>query len=165
MSLSSEHLDRFWSRVTLRQFGCWEWIHEQRKGYGVFRVCGVKYAAHRLSFTLLKREIPANLVIDHLCRNTLCVNPDHMEPVQNKINILRGIGPTAVNARKVYCRNGHELSFENIWKGRNAKKQRRCAICIKDYYQANKEAIKARMRQYRRNRAIQGDAAPARSVK
>ena len=35
-------------------------------------------------------SIGDGLVIDHLCRNPRCVNPDHLEPVTTAVNTLRG---------------------------------------------------------------------------
>jgi hypothetical protein len=37
--------------------------------------------AHCLSGEHYRGPIPAGLVIDHLCENKLCVNPDHLEAV------------------------------------------------------------------------------------
>jgi len=46
--------------------------------------------AHRLSWVLSRGEIPEGLTLDHLCRNRACINPDHLEVVSTRINILRG---------------------------------------------------------------------------
>lgn len=67
----------------------------KNNGYGEFftqRVNGkVKMVhAHRFSYEVVKGKIPDGLVIDHLCRNSKCVNPDHLEPVTQKENIIRG---------------------------------------------------------------------------
>lgn len=75
--------------------GCWEWTgSKQRQGYGrLGRTEGGKYTelmAHRIAFELYVGPIPEGLVIDHLCRNRGCVNPDHLEPVTNEVNIERG---------------------------------------------------------------------------
>lgn len=65
---------------------CWTWIAcLQRNGYGKvgYRLGDGKYRtwlAHRLSYELLVGPIPPGLVIDHLCRNRACINPDHMRP-------------------------------------------------------------------------------------
>ncbi len=67
-----------------------------------------------MAFELVKGRIPEGLTLDHLCRNRAYVNPDHMEAVSNKENILRGIGPTAQNARKQFCPQGHPLDGDNL---------------------------------------------------
>lgn len=45
------------------------------------------------------RPIPAGMTVDHLCRIRHCLYPTHLEVVTFGENVLRGIGPTAVNAR------------------------------------------------------------------
>lgn len=42
-----------------------------------------------------------------------CVNPDHLEAVTPRENVLRSLSPCAVNARKTHCASGHPLSGEN----------------------------------------------------
>lgn len=70
---------------------CWPWTGTiATTGYGTFRLHGRNVATHRLSFQILKGQIPKELVIDHLCRNRVCVNPNHMELVTNAENIKRG---------------------------------------------------------------------------
>jgi hypothetical protein len=88
---------------------------------------GRTWAAHRAAYTLLVAPIPDGLTIDHLCRNTSCVNPAHLEPVTQRENGLRGTSPAAVNARKVECVNGHPLSGDNLHIGTDGS--RRCRIC------------------------------------
>lgn len=83
--------------------------------------------AHRFMYRLLRGEIPAGLQLDHLCRVRHCVNPWHLEAVTARVNVLRGIGPTAQNAQKTRCPLGHPLSDENTY--RNAQGERRCRIC------------------------------------
>lgn len=97
---------RFWGRVEKNGHdGCWLWTGPvTRKGYGQ-RVGhqGVNYYPHRLAYELLVGPIADGLTIDHLCRNRLCVNPDHLEPVTSAENTAR-----AVESRKAEpCPNGH----------------------------------------------------------
>lgn len=69
--------------------GCWKWIGAKSghlQPYGMFKR---KYA-HRFSYEKAKGKIPSHLQIDHLCRNRICVNPDHLEAVTQKVNIRRG---------------------------------------------------------------------------
>lgn len=80
------------------------------------RVDGKLYHAHRLAYEIFREPIPNGLVIDHLCKKHDCVNPDHLEPVTNKINILRGTGITAIAALKTHCYLGHEFTTENTYK-------------------------------------------------
>lgn len=97
---------------------CWEWTGTlfSPKNYGAFHlpVPGRRKwraaLAHRVSYELFHGPIPENFTIDHLCRNHRCVNPDHLEAVTNKENILRGEGLTAKHARKSACPFGHEYT-------------------------------------------------------
>ncbi len=57
-----------------------------------------------------KGPIPPGLLLDHLCRVTCCVNPDHLEPVTCKVNLNRGIHR---NVGKTHCPRRHEYSAEN----------------------------------------------------
>lgn len=67
--------------------------------------------------------------IDHLCRNHDCVNPEHLEVVTQAENMRRGIGATAINARKTHCKHGHEFTPENIYRRPNG---RECMTCLKE---------------------------------
>jgi hypothetical protein len=87
---------RFWSKVK-KTDGCWNWIGATKRSGGRGRY-GVLYGvdgagtttgtirAHRLSYILNKGNIPHGYVLDHLCHNRLCVNPEHLEPVPSYIN-------------------------------------------------------------------------------
>lgn len=74
---------------------CWRWTKSlDRHGYGRFNVTidgRRRYTgAHRASWLTHRGDIPGDLVIDHLCRNRACVNPGHMELVDNATNTIRG---------------------------------------------------------------------------
>lgn len=98
---------RFWPKVDKAgPNGCWVWMASKAAGYGKFRVGsqldGTRrlVESHRWSYEALVGPIPEGLDLDHLCRNTACVNPDHLEPVTRQVNCHRGVGPLADNARK-----------------------------------------------------------------
>lgn len=115
---------------------CWMWkgnaIETHKNKYGVFyRSPRKRVLAHRYSYELSKGDIPKDKVIDHLCRNGLCVNPAHLEAVSNKENILRGVGTPANNKRKTECHKGHKLSGKNIRIRTDGR--RICIICEKEY--------------------------------
>lgn len=87
-------LDRFWMKVQ-KGPGCWLWTGGARGGYGTFTEGdkGKTHLVHRFSYELLVGPIPDCLVIDHMCRVTLCVNPAHLRPVTRKQNGERRDGP------------------------------------------------------------------------
>lgn len=115
---------RFWARVKKSE-GCWEWAGSiSVYGYGQFQPSrGKNYRAHRLAYELSIGPIPDGLVLDHLCRNRSCVNPDHLEPVASGTNILRGVGPTAQNAAQTHCKQGHPFDSTG------SRGERRCTAC------------------------------------
>lgn len=74
---------------------CWFWTRvTSKRGYGVFvyRTGSVKRvtSAHRAAWLVLKGDIGPDLVVDHLCRNHRCINPEHLEPVTSDENVRRG---------------------------------------------------------------------------
>jgi hypothetical protein len=125
--------------------GCWSWTGSiNRGGYGTFkRFLDAKYVgvlAHRFSFEVHHgRTIVRGMELDHLCRNRRCINPDHLEEVTRRENILRGEGPTAVNARKVQCKRGHEFAGDNLLY--TPQGGRRCRTCENDWRYARRKAL------------------------
>jgi hypothetical protein len=89
---------------------------------------GLYAMVHRLAYRLDRGPIPLHLELDHLCRNQACSNPEHLEAVSHRVNVLRGAGTSAINARRTHCIRGHEFSGENLgWdKGR-----RTCRACLR----------------------------------
>lgn len=80
--------ERFWDKV---QPGhpdeCWEWQgRASSTGYGRIGEHGRLVYAHRLSFEMDRGPIPSGQVIDHKCRNRLCVNPSHLQAVTDLLN-------------------------------------------------------------------------------
>lgn len=93
--------------------GCWEWRgHQGPNGYGQLGGDGTTYRVHRLVYVMLVGPVPDGLVLDHLCRNRLCANPAHLEPVPEFVNFVRGASPSAVAFRTDTCKRGHSLDLE-----------------------------------------------------
>jgi len=114
---------RFWAKVNKNGplwngTPCWIWTASRDStGYGRFGLPRIGTTpAYWTAWILLRGDIDKSLQFDHLCRNRICVNPDHLEPVPQAVNLLRGISPPAQNARKTHCKRGHELTPENTYK-------------------------------------------------
>ena len=125
-------LERFFQKVGEEdENGCWPWLAAKKWGYGCFALEGgkVQVRAHRYAYEVLVGPIPEGLTIDHLCRNRGCVNPSHMEPVTMGVNVLRGDGPSARNARVTHCPRGHPYDEENTY--RRSDGGRDCRTCLR----------------------------------
>ena len=129
--------NRFTSKFSIPfpvdKFACWNWKAGKTKGYGMFYLNGRSVGAHRVSYELYVGKIPKGLTLDHLCRNTACVNPRHLEPVTLGVNVLRSNNLCAVNARKTHCKNGHKFTKENTYYFKSTwvkdRKFRQCKKC------------------------------------
>ena len=92
-------------RVTVDGIGCWIWKgRPDDDGYARCSMNNTFGRAHRLIYIALVGPIPPTLQLDHLCRVHLCVNPDHLDPVTQRVNILRGFSPSAMHARRSAAR-------------------------------------------------------------
>lgn len=141
--LLTELPDRFRAKVAVAESGCWEWTASRDgKGYGFYwvgtRSEGRMHRAHRVAYELLVGPVPDGLVLDHLCRNTHCVNPGHLEAVTPGENTLRGESFSAVNARMETCAHGHQ--FDSINSASGSRVCRTCQSTWNRAYRARKKA-------------------------
>lgn len=108
---------RFYQKTTRDPNGCLVWTGSTLGGgYGCFSIRGKTLYAHRVAWEM-EREAPPDgrqWTLDHLCRNRLCVDVEHLELVPFQENVIRGIGPTAENDAKTHCIAGHELTGANL---------------------------------------------------
>lgn len=81
----------FFQKVTY-PFGitdCWEWTGATRECRdSVYAAFGQDFA-HRAGYEMLVGPIEPGMELDHLCRNTICVNPLHLESVTPEVNNQR----------------------------------------------------------------------------
>lgn len=142
--------ERFWDKVDRDSDpdGCWTWTAyatPRAKGclpYGKFGLDGRVQFAHRVAYTLTRGPVPDGMQLDHLCRNTLCVRPEHLEPVTARVNILRGQSFAPANAAKTHCPKGHEYTPANTMRG-NSPTERKCRTCYNAYQREWKRRRKA----------------------
>ena len=124
MKRTENPLESFMSKIHFED-NCWIWQSGKDKdGYGLFKVWGKTYRAHRWIYEQLVESIPTGLQIDHLCRIPPCVNLDHLEPVTCRVNLLRGNTFNSLNAQKTHCLRGHLLEGDYI-----PGEHRFCRIC------------------------------------
>lgn len=128
---------------------CWIWtgsVGGRNRGYGYTRYGpdqgSRKVPAHRLAYELFVGPIPDGYDIDHLCRETLCVNPSHLEAVTRHENQARGVRTfTSIHGPKTHCIHGHEFTPENT--KIEAGRYRRCRTCLTEKAKRRWQTIKA----------------------
>jgi len=126
---------RFWQKVE-KTDSCWLW-RGLLSDYGHGR-CSIRkncwWPAHRVSWLLAGRVLVQGLVIDHMCNNPACVNPEHLQQISNRSNLLRGNNPAARNAAKNSCsRCGGPYTISG------ERRTRKCLACIRRYQSTLRE--------------------------
>lgn len=170
-----EHL----SNYEVQPNGCWHWKgYVAKSGYGSFfrrrDGRGKNWLAHRFFYEKHGGVLEGRKPLDHVCHNTdktctpevecmhrRCVNPDHLQLVTTRINVLRGNGPAAVNASKTHCHEGHAYTTVNTYIEPSGG--RVCITCrrvnYKTYYDTDKGGDAARERSRERMRELRKDPA------
>lgn len=144
--LTPRATERFWAKVEQHD-DCWLWTgHTVGAGYGHFNQGGEKrmMLAHRWAYEALVAEIPDGLVLDHLCMVKTCVNPSHLEPVTQAVNIERN--PNTINKTCVevtHCPQGHEYTEATTRLYRGKRHCRPCARIHTANYRARRAGIAA----------------------
>src|SRR5690606_1904894 len=113
--------------ITNSESGCWLWVGDTRNGYGRIRTYANKkvtyHRAHRYVYEILVGPIPEGYHLHHICENTLCVNPEHMEPkTQEEHN--------KIHHAKESCLHGHIFTAENTYIRSNGTKS--CRACNRE---------------------------------
>ena len=124
-------VDTFRKRLVLdERTGCLLYPAPNKTGYGRFSYGGKVHQAHRFAYELANGPINRSLVLDHVCRMPSCCNVDHLEPVTQRTNVVRGISPPALHAIKTHCAHGHPYNKDNtILVQRKGNAKRVCRAC------------------------------------
>ena len=124
---------RFLEKIIIDQeTGCciWTGSHVGKVGYGYFWSKSGSCRAHKFCYESIIGPVPKGMELDHLCRNTLCVLPYHLEPVSHLENVRRGVSSETsgkYQKEKTHCVNGHEFNNKNTYYPN--PKHRQCRIC------------------------------------
>lgn len=78
---------RFWDKVNksgpysfILDSNCWDWqAFRHKDGHGQFKIEGVLYYAHRVSYILAHGDLDDEILVRHRCNRAQCVNPAHLE--------------------------------------------------------------------------------------
>lgn len=125
---------RMAAKVRITESGCWEWTaHLSDNGYGAVHWDGRHTRAHRVAYELLVAPIPPGLSIDHLCRNRLCCNPEHLEAVSLVENIRRA------RVLVTHCKWGHPFSENNT---RIESGSRKCRTCDAERHRVQRARLR-----------------------
>lgn len=125
-TVTAPPFERVLRRSIRNSDGCWIWTGatvDDRNGVPKYGVVGIGRKrigiVHRVVYEALIAEIPPGQEIHHTCRNTRCVNPEHMVPVTRQQH------HEIHKAERTHCRAGHPLDDIYI----NPAGKRRCNHC------------------------------------
>lgn len=106
-------IDRILRRIKKLPDGCWEWTGSLSYGYGILTYKRKRMRVHICTFNHFVGPVPVRSELDHLCKNKRCCNPDHLEPVSHRVNILRSDHPNVVLMHRGVCKRGHAIAGDN----------------------------------------------------
>ena len=79
-------LEAIEGRVSVTKSGCWEWPYLDTNGYPRTVIGDKRIAVHRLSLEARYGAPLGSQAAHHVCANTRCVNPEHLQPVTHRDN-------------------------------------------------------------------------------
>lgn len=147
---------RFLKHVTIGYgpSSCWLWTGGTTPtGYGRFWSDGKLIPATHAAWLIAGNgEVPEGFFLCHHCDNTSCVNAVHLflgtqsenmkdASSKKRLSFHDGIGFSAVNAAKTYCKWEHPLFGENLYVYPDG--ERGCRACMRLHDRSRRSALKA----------------------
>lgn len=106
---------------------CVEWSGSVLpSGYGIKHINGERIRAHRFAWQQRFGSLPDDLILHHKCRNKLCVNLNHLEP------LTQGAHNQEHGEEVTHCPRGHKYTPENTYIRVDRKRgwtTRKCRTC------------------------------------
>lgn len=137
------------------------WVPDTKpepNGYVRLKRDGKRRLAHRLALALVGRRIPQGYQADHLCRNTACCRPRHLDIVTPRDNTLRSTGASAVASVTGICKAGlHLLTDDNLVRAKLKVGVRVCLACRRAYEATYRQSDERRQRDHERQQARNAD--------
>lgn len=135
-------LERFEAKVR-KTDNCWFWTAStQGRGYGQFYYEGRVQLAHRVAWIMHHGPIPDGMVIDHVCHNTLCVNPEHLRLATIKANVENCGGARACNKTSGF--RGVRPTPQGRWMARVGHQGRQIYVGVFDTVEEAAQAAAAK---------------------
>lgn len=106
-AIRAAYEDREWSTLieaikddsVVTDAECWEWSRKSRDNYPVVIIAGKWHQVHRLSLHAKHGKPLGVLAAHHACANSMCVNPEHLQPVTHRENVAEMLARTSLEAR------------------------------------------------------------------
>jgi hypothetical protein len=163
--------EKVWGAAERTPDGCWLLHRRSAGGYSAIRYDGVEYRAPLLSLVAHTGERPAGMHAGHAChdeavsagtcvgsnsdpcQHRLCVNPDHLEWMTPRQNLLASRSTLAgKNAAATVCAQGHDLSVSAV----NHRGWRLCKVCRKQRKQLVMAAARSQGMSRRKYESVYG---------
>lgn len=127
--MNEDIITRINERIVINESGCHIWLGARDyDGYGRISFNRRNTLVHRLVYQIYKGSIKYS--IDHICNVRFCVNPEHLQDIPHRDNLLRSTTNIAyINSHKTRCLNGHILEGDNLESYSSRHGKRKCMIC------------------------------------